>query len=511
MFWKIHFQFFLVFFLLTFLCCSSQETGNNGSKNKNLQNLKPVFAGQFYPSDKAKLENNLTGMFASAEHKKIGTSVLAIIVPHAGYVFSGTIAASAYNQTNEQKIYENVFIITASHHEYFKGASIYSVGNCETPLGEVPVNLALAKELIDKHEIFSYVPEAHYSEHSLEVQLPFIQHKFKKGYKIIPIVIGSQSKEDCNILASALLPYFNDKNLFIISSDFSHYPDYDDAVALDKQTAKAILANNTEQFTKLIFESGNKTVPGLATRACGWSAILTLMYLTKSQADYKYTLIDYANSGESIYGDKDRVVGYNAITVEMNHIKKSENSFSLEANDKKVLLELARTTIETYTSSNEVMELNPANYSKTLKTDCGAFVTLNKNHQLRGCIGRFDASEPLYLIVQQMAIAAATQDSRFLPVNKGELKDLEIEISVLSPMRKINSVDEIILGKHGIYIVKGSRNGTFLPQVATETGWTLEEFLGHCSRDKAGLGWDGWKEADIYVYEAIVFSESELK
>jgi AmmeMemoRadiSam system protein A len=195
----------------------------------------------------------------------------------------------------------------------------------------------------------------------------------------------------------------------------------------------------------------------------------------------------------------------------MNHIKKSENSFSLEANDKKVLLELARTTIETYTTSKEVIELNPANYSKTLKTDCGAFVTLNKNHQLRGCIGRFDASEPLYLIVQQMAIAAATQDSRFLPVNKGELKDLEIEISVLSPMRKINSVDEIILGKHGIYIVKGSRNGTFLPQVATETGWTLEEFLGHCSRDKAGLGWDGWKEADIYVYEAIVFSESELK
>jgi AmmeMemoRadiSam system protein A len=144
-----------------------------------------------------------------------------------------------------------------------------------------------------------------------------------------------------------------------------------------------------------------------------------------------------------------------------------------------------------------------------LKTNCGAFVTLNKNHRLRGCIGRFDATEPLYQVVQQMAVASATQDSRFTPVTKDEMQEIEVEISVLTPMTPIQSIDEIVLGKHGICIKKGNRTGTFLPQVATETGWTLEEFLGHCSRDKAGLGWDGWKEAEIFIYEALVFSVSD--
>lgn len=511
MFWKIHIQLFLVIFLLTCLRCSSQETSNKDSSNKKTQNLKPAFAGQFYPSEKADLESTLMKMFKSGVQKTAGTTVLAIIVPHAGYVFSGSVAASAYNQIDTLRTYENVFIITASHRTYFTGASIYGAGNCETPLGEVPVNLALANELMDKYDIFSYVPEAHYSEHSLEVQLPFIQYKLKKGYKILPIVIGSQSAEDCRTLANILLPYFNEKNLFIISSDFSHYPSYDDAVALDKHTAEAILTIDTEQFTEVIFARANKSVKGLSTRACGWSAILTLMYLTKNQPDVKYTLIDYTNSGESVYGDKDRVVGYNAIMVGLDENNVAKDNFRLDEKDKKMLLEIARTTIEKYTISKAIIKLNPADFSHTLKSNCGAFVTINKNHRLRGCIGRFDASEPLYLIVQQMAMAAATQDSRFTPVTPEELKDLEVEISVLSPLRKINSIDEIVMGKHGIYIVKDNRTGTFLPQVANETGWSKEEFLGHCSRDKAGLGWDGWKSADIYIYEAIVFSESEVR
>jgi len=129
---------------------------------------------------------------------------------------------------------------------------------------------------------------------------------------------------------------------------------------------------------------------------------------------------------------------------------------------------------------------------------------------LRGCIGRFEPDEPLYRVVQEMAIAAATEDYRFPPVTPQELGELDIEISVLTPLRKISSIDEIQLGRHGIYIKKGGRAGTFLPQVATETGWSKEEFLGYCARDKAGLGWNGWKDADIYVYEALVFSEQEF-
>jgi len=137
----------------------------------------------------------------------------------------------------------------------------------------------------------------------------------------------------------------------------------------------------------------------------------------------------------------------------------------------------------------------------------GAFVSLKKKGKLRGCIGTFKPDAPLYNLIQTMTIASATEDTRFLPVQANELKDIDIEISVLTPMKRINDVSKIVLGKHGIYIKKDGRSGTFLPQVATETGWTLEEFLGHCARDKAGIGWDGWKNAEVYTYEAIVFKE----
>jgi AmmeMemoRadiSam system protein A len=269
--------------------------------------------------------------------------------------------------------------------------------------------------------------------------------------------------------------------------------------------------NDPSKFLQAINDTEDDKVPNLATRSCGWTSILTLLYLTGEKQKIDYTLIRYKNSGSSDYGDKARVVGYNAIAVSLNPKDQVDGQFFLSQEDKGKLLEIARTTIEDFLSSNQIKTLNSDGYSKTLKTNCGAFVTLNKDYQLRGCIGRFDATQPLFEMIQQMAVASATQDSRFLPVTKSELKELEIEISVLTPMKLIKSIDEIVLGKHGIYIKKGNRSGTFLPQVATDTGWTLEEFLGHCSRDKAGLGWDGWKDAEIFIYEANVFSETEFK
>jgi AmmeMemoRadiSam system protein A len=151
-----------------------------------------------------------------------------------------------------------------------------------------------------------------------------------------------------------------------------------------------------------------------------------------------------------------------------------------------------------------------ATYPDNLKIHAGAFVTLKENGSLRGCIGRFTANIPLYRLIREMAVAASTEDSRFDPVRMNEIPGLEMEISVLSPLKKITSADEIILGKHGIYIKKGYNSGTFLPQVATETGWSVDEFLGHCSRDKAGIGWDGWKKAELFTYEACVFSETDI-
>ncbi len=467
-------------------------------------------AGQFYPGNKQELQNMLEDLFSKAEPKQVKNTV-AIIAPHAGYVYSGIVAASSFNQVDPTKAYENVFVIASSHRAYYDGASIYSIGNYVTPLGEVQVNIDLANKLIDEHKFFSYVPKAHVSEHSIEVQLPFLQYYLEKDFQIVPIVIGSQSKDVCKKMAEVLMPYFNENNLFVISSDFSHYPEYNEANKWDLETANTILLNDPDKFNSTIHTGKDDAVENLSTRACGWTSTLTLLYMTEQISDVEYEHILYKNSGDTDFGDKSRVVGYNSIVVSKKESKNNSDEFVLTEKDKKDLIEIARTTMSEYIINKEIPELNTDTYSETLKTHCGAFVTLNKFHRLRGCIGRFDAEQPLYEVVQQMAIAAATQDSRFSPVMEYELQDIEIEISVLTPMKKIESVEEIKLGKHGIYIKQGYRTGTFLPQVATETGWTLEEFLGHCAQDKAGIGWDGWKEAEIFVYEAKVFSESDIK
>jgi AmmeMemoRadiSam system protein A len=230
--------------------------------------------------------------------------------------------------------------------------------------------------------------------------------------------------------------------------------------------------------------------------------------MTERNADAEFTHIQYRNSGDTEYGEKSRVVGYNAIAVSLKD-KKESTEFKLTDKDKKDLLSIARTSIERFVKNRKKLEIEEKTIPSILKTPCGAFVTLKKDGNLRGCIGRFDASEPLYQVVQEMAIASSTQDYRFSPVESNEIPELKIEISVLTPMRRISSLDEIELGKHGIYIKKGNRSGTFLPQVATETGWTKEEYLGHCAQDKAGIGWNGWKDAELYVYEALVFGEEK--
>ena len=179
----------------------------------------------------------------------------------------------------------------------------------------------------------------------------------------------------------------------------------------------------------------------------------------------------------------------------------------LSTEDEKTLLELARTTMDSHIRNGDIYNVRDGDYSESLQTHTGAFVTLHKNGKLRGCIGRFQPDKPLYEVVRDMAISASTKDYRFKPVEAGELDKIVLEISVLTPLIKITDPQEIQLGKHGIYIKKGQNSGTFLPQVATETGWNLEEFLGHCAQDKARIGWSEWREADLYIYEALIFTE----
>lgn len=480
----------------------------NSAAQGNAGDREPYAAGKFYTDNPVELKKQLGELFNRASPKQHDL-LRAIIVPHAGYVFSGEVAASGFNQIPEDAKYENVFVIASSHREAYKGASIYSQGDYLTPLGIVKVSTELAKELITENDIFSFQNSAHTHEHSLEVQLPFLQYHLKNDFKIIPIVVGTQKMRDCEEIANALRPYFNENNLFVISTDFSHYPAYEDAKRIDSLTAEAIAKNSVDALKKTLGTNRSKNINNLATSLCGWSSVFSLLYLTRDDENLTYDKLQYMNSGDQVYGDKQQVVGYYSIAVYEK--KKNEREFGLSADEKKRLLAIARKTIEVYIAEGNIPDVNPEQTSANLRMPLGAFVTLHKDGELRGCIGRFQPEEPLYAVVQQMAVAAATQDKRFSKVEKEELADIEVEISVLTPMKKIKTIDEIELGRHGIYIKKGYASGTFLPQVADKTNWTLEEFLGHCARDKARIGWKGWKNADIYIYEALIFSEGQLQ
>jgi AmmeMemoRadiSam system protein B/AmmeMemoRadiSam system protein A len=456
------------------------------------------------------LKSTLAGLFSDALPRK-NKDVVAVIAPHAGYVFSGKVAASAYNQVDPSKQYDNVFVIASSHQVSFPGASVYNRGDYLTPLGRVKVNRELADRLIRENPVFTFNPEADLHEHSLEVQVPFLQYHLKKDFMLVPIVLGTQSDQTCKKLAQALKPYFTGNNLFIISTDFSHYPSYSDARAADQATCNAIVSNDPEVLLRVLDDYKGKDIPNLATNLCGWTSVLTLLYMTAGDRDVKIKPVQYLNSGDSKHGDKSQVVGYWALAVTRSNSAKADNpAFEFSREEKLALLKIARNTMEKYVRERRLPEVDMTSVTENMKMQAGAFVTLKEKGELRGCIGRFTASQPLYRVVQEMAVSASTEDSRFEPVTPAETELVEVEISVLSPMKRVYSANDIILGKHGIYIKKGYFSGTFLPQVATETGWTKEEFLGHCARDKAGIGWDGWKDAELYIYEACVFSEHEL-
>jgi AmmeMemoRadiSam system protein A len=235
-----------------------------------------------------------------------------------------------------------------------------------------------------------------------------------------------------------------------------------------------------------------------------------MLYLAEN-LNLKFDLIDYSNSGDSPYGTKTEVVGYNAISLSEKTVdkrkdagKKQELSFTKDEKDQ--LFALAGNAIRSKLDSI-ARPIFPDKLAKALHEPMGAFVTLKINGKLRGCIGRFISSEPLYEVVQQSALSSAFDDPRFTPLSIEEFEETEMEITVLGPLRKIDDINEIEIGRHGIFIKKDTRSGTMLPQVATENGWTVQQLLGYTSRDKAGLGWDGWKDAEIYIYEGLVLEK----
>jgi MEMO1 family protein len=469
----------------------------------------PVAAGRFYSANKQSLTVDISGLFAVCRKTPSTWKVRAIITPHAGYVFSGKIAAEAFHAIPPNSVYKNIFIIGSSHVMQFEGASVYKSGDYITPLGKIEVNREIAGKLISDNKVFDFPENAHLQEHSLEVQIPFIQYYFKDPPQIVPIILGTHNEYTVKKIAEALRPYFTDENLFIISSDFSHYPSYADARRTDSITATGISSGKAETFLYKLKKNSEEGVPGLATSMCGWTSGLTLLYLIEGNKNLEIKHIDYSNSGDSPHGNKNEVVGYHAFAV-IDKQEKNDNSENPQTeilftrSEKNQLFRIAENSIRTMLYENKKYVPEEKNITDNLRKQLGAFVTLKVNGALRGCIGRFISTDPLYIVVRESALSSAFSDPRFTPLTKEEFEKAEIEITVLGPLKKINDINEIVLGKHGIYIKKGSRSGTMLPQVATENKWTVEEFLGYTSRDKAGIGWTGWKDAEIFIYEGIV-------
>jgi hypothetical protein len=275
-----------------------------------------IFAGKFYPGNKRDLEQMFSSFYKTGYTRDEQSTIQAIIVPHAGYMFSGKVASKAFSLIDSEKKFDNVFILGTSHSEIFNGASVFPSGNYENPLGDLPVNEKVTKDLLTDPN-FLVNEKAHLSEHSIEVQLPFLSHYLTEGFNIVPILIGTRNAATCATIASKLQHYFNNDNLFVISSDFSHYPPYEEANKIDMKTAELIVSNNPEQFLEFFKEEGDYDIPGLATKACGWPGILVLMYLNKERK-YQFKKLLYQNSGDSSHGGKSQVVGYHAIALVSN-------------------------------------------------------------------------------------------------------------------------------------------------------------------------------------------------
>jgi AmmeMemoRadiSam system protein B/AmmeMemoRadiSam system protein A len=476
------------------------------------QTRKPTAAGQFYTDDPVFLSKQITGFFKKAKKEALPGEIIALIVPHAGYVYSGQVAAHAFKLL-EGLSFETVVVISPSHVVPFRGASVYNGGAYETPLGKISVDTSTAGEIADASDRVSLSNAGHASggmrgEHSLEVELPFLQLVLGK-FKLVPIVMGDQDWATCKALADALIKALKGKSsLIIASTDLSHFHPYDEAVRLDN-----IVLDHVNDFDP---DGLYSDLTAGACEACGGGPMITVMLAGKGLGADKSKVLKYANSGD-VTGDRSGVVGYMAAVVYDSEAKlksqiksnqeKTKPDSDLSKSDKDMLMNIARTTIE-----YRVKGKNPPEFeveSPILKEKRGAFVTIHKHGQLRGCIGYIEAIKPLYVTIQEMAEAAALKDSRFPPVTPEELSSLDLEISVLTPLRKIEDINEIQVGRHGILLKRGYHQGVFLPQVATEQGWDRTTFLNQICF-KAGMpDTNCWKakDAEIYVFSADVFEE----
>jgi AmmeMemoRadiSam system protein B/AmmeMemoRadiSam system protein A len=503
MWYKVFLFKYLLMNVIVLSLCNQCATAENKDKVRE-----PMVAGSFYPADPDELSSMIDQFLNNAGSHSISGQIQAIISPHAGYIYSGHVAAEGYALIRSKDI-KRVIVISPTHVEAFRGAAIYDGDVYETPLGKIPVDKDFAAQLVKKNGLLVLSSKGHETkrmgrgEHALEVQLPFLQRALGE-FKLVPIIMGDQEYETCRALGLALAKEIQDyKTLIVASSDLSHFHSYAEAKQLD-----AKITSSVREWD--YFNLYRNLKSGLC-EACGGGPIISAMVAAESMGATEARLLKYANSGDIPAGDKSQVVGYASMALIRSSGTSSQNEkpFSLSEKEQQQLLKIARDAVEFRIKEGDVINLDKF-YESSLLNDRAAFVTLKINHQLRGCIGYTSPVSPLLQTVRDVAIQAATQDPRFQPVTKDELKLLTYEISVLSPFRKILDINKIEVGVHGLLVKKGNRSGLLLPQVPVEQGWDRQTFIEQTCR-KAGLPLDAWKDAetDIFGFTAFVFGEKE--
>lgn len=472
------------------------------------------YAGTWYDSDAERLRAQLALFLSNAEQQLPAAEqeVMAIVSPHAGYVYSAKTAAFGFGQAAKSQAVKKVFVLGPSHHMALHGAAISNASVFQTPLGDLQVDEATISELAS-YPIFSLRSDIHEIEHSLEMQLPFIRHTFG-DVRIVPIIIGALHDEsEIRLIAEILKGYVQKDDLVVVSSDFTHYgPRYDFAPfgrefqtqveQLDKEAFLHISRLDVRGFLDFQRRT-NDTICGLFP-----CAVLCAML----PHDTSGTLLRYGTSQEVLVEDNENAVSYLSISFEgpgwpadPQERLSADEAIKLSDEEKHTLLDVAKKAVEVYAIKGSVINATEFKIAPTsaLNKCFGAFVTLYKKskttsrnlhpgQELRGCIGNIYPVKPLWQSVVDNAISASSRDYRFNPVQPEEMDDIDIEISVLTPPRRVPSYQDIIIGTDGIILSKNRKQSVFLPSVATEFGWDLEETLRQLCV-KAGLGENEWR------------------
>ncbi len=482
--------FLLCVFLLSCTYCTAAESLRE-----------PVYAGSFYPDDREALTaliEKYTRLAGDARNSlPADQKLFALILPHAGYPYSGPVAAHAIKALENQPI-KKIILMGPDHRIGFFGCAVPDASFFRTPLGDIPVHPD-AERLIRQHPaLFKALPLSADREHCLEVVLPFLQHSLH-DFQIIPLIVG---KIDPRALVQAVDAVRDSETLVVASSDLSHYLPYDAAKQKDEKTLHQILNLDAEQLA------------ARQNAACGTIPIQALILLAR-RGNWQPEVLQYANSGDTA-GPKDRVVGYAAIAFyEPNPPNFQKGSQPMDKQQGDVLLKVARKTLaEKLRVPGPDADVPEDELSKDIFNEQrGTFVTLKINDQLRGCIGNLLPDKSILDGVRDNAVNAAFHDPRFPPLSKDELERVDIEISLLTrpePLEYKDSADlltKLRPGVDGLIIRKGPYSATFLPQVWDQLP-DKKAFLSHLCA-KAGLSPDAWQQSDLEVmtYQVQYFEE----